>query len=104
MEGTLRVTPEKLIAAAEEFSISGNTVNNLTQQMMTMVNGLSSVWSSETAAKYNAKFSALQSDIDKMNRMIQEHVTDLNDMARNYQDTETYGDERTARLATDVIV
>lgn len=104
MEGTLRVTPEKLISAATEFSACGNTVSSLTQQMMTMVNGLSSVWSSETAAKYNTKFSALQSDIDKMNRMIQEYVTDLNDMARNYQDAETYGDERTASLATDVIV
>ncbi len=103
MEGTLKVTPEKLIATASEFSTSGNTVNSLTQQMMSIVQGLSSAWQGEASSAYIAKFNQLQGDIDQMNRMIQEHVTDLNDMARNYQDAETAGQDIAAGLAADVI-
>ncbi|MGI6010703.1 MAG: WXG100 family type VII secretion target [Ruminococcus sp.] len=104
MDGTLKVTPEKLIAAASEFSAQGNTVSSLTQQMMTIVQGLSSVWQGEASSAYLARFQQLQGDIDQMNKMIQEHVQDLNDMARNYQSAEDAGKDIAAGLASDVIL
>ena len=40
MEGILKVTPEKLIQASNEFSQTGKTISSLTSEMMSIVNGL----------------------------------------------------------------
>lgn len=104
MEGTLRVTPEQLEAAATEFSAKGTTVGNLTSQMTQVVEGLSSSWEGEAATAYTAKFRQLDDDIQKMIRMIQEHSNDLNEMARVYRDAEVANADEIAELAGDVIV
>ena len=40
MEGTLRVSPEKLQSTASSLEGLGSKVNNLTQQMTSLANGL----------------------------------------------------------------
>lgn len=104
MEGTLRVTPEQLEAAAGEFSNKGNTISNLTDQMIQLIEGLSSVWEGEASTAYATKFRQMDDDIQKMNRMIQEHANDLTEMARVYRDAETANQDEIAALAGDVIV
>lgn len=104
MEGILNVTPEKLISTAQEFSASGQTVSSLTQQMTTLVKGLSSSWQGEASTAYVNKFNQLQDDIEKFNRMIQEHVNDLTEMARVYQEAESANVEVASRLPTDALV
>lgn len=104
MEGTLKVTPEKLISTASEFQSKGSRMQSLTQQMTTLVTGMSSIWSGEAATAYTKKFSELQDDMDKMKRMIDEHVTDLNEMARVYQQAEKANEELASGLSGDVIV
>ena len=103
MEGILKVTPEKLTEGAANFGNSGKTVSSLTSEMMTTVKNLSTVWEGEASAAYVNKFSQLQDDIERMNRMIQEHVTDLNDMARTYQDAENANTQESGGLLGDVI-
>lgn len=104
MEGTLRVTPEQLESAANEFSSKGTVVGNLTGEMTRLVEGLASVWEGEAATAYTTKFRQLDDDIQKIVRMIQEHSTDLNEMARVYRDAETANQDEIAGLAGDVIV
>lgn len=104
MEGTLRVTPEQLEAAAGEFSEKGTTVGNLTSQMTQLVEGLTSVWEGEAATAYTTKFRQLDDDIQKMIRMVQEHSKDLNEMARVYREAESVSQEEIAGLAGDVII
>ncbi|MDO5574790.1 MAG: WXG100 family type VII secretion target [bacterium] len=104
MEGILKVTPEKLIQASTEFSSTGKTISSLTQEITTIMNGLKSIWQGDAATGYGNKFNGLQDDIEKINRMIQEHVTDLNEMAREYQSAETANTEESSRLLTEVIV
>lgn len=104
MEGTLRVTPEQLEAAATEFSAKGTTVGNLTSQMTQVVESLSSSWEGEAATAYTTKFRQLDDDIQKMIRMIQEHSNDLNEMARVYRDAEVANADEIAELAGDVII
>ena len=101
--GILKVTPEKLIAASGEFSSTGKTIRSLTQEMLEIVNSLKSVWMGEAATGYGTRFSQLQDDMEKINRMIQEHVTDLNEMAREYQTAEDANTEQSASLVTDVV-
>ncbi len=104
MEGILKVTPEKLIQASTEFSSTGKTIASLTQEMTTIINGLKSIWQGDAATGYSNKFNGLQDDIEKINKMIQEHVTDLNEMAREYQSAEATNTEESSRLLTEVIV
>lgn len=104
MQGTLRVTPEQLESAANEFSSKGTTVGNLTAQMTQLVEGMSSVWEGEAASAYSQKFRQLDDDIQKMIRMIQEHSNDLNEMARVYREAETANTEEAQALAGDVII
>lgn len=104
MEGTLRVTPEQLESTANEFASKGTTVGNLTAQMTQLVEGLSSIWEGEAANAYTTKFRQLDDDIQKIVCMIQEHSSDLNEMARVYRDAETANQEEIAGLSGDVIV
>lgn len=104
MDGILKVTPEQLEATSNEFSAKGTTISNLTSQMMQLVEGLGSIWEGEAATAYMGKFRQLDDDIQRMNRMIQEHVNDLNDMARVYRDAETANQDEIASLTGDVIV
>ena len=103
MEGILKVSPEKLTEGANNFGNSGKTVSTLTSEMMNTVKNLSSIWEGEASTTYINKFSQLQDDIERMNRMIQEHVTDLNDMARTYQEAENANTQESSGLMGDVI-
>lgn len=104
MEGTLKVTPEQLISTAGEFSGKGSTISNLTTEMVNLANGLSGVWEGEAASAYIAKFHELEDDIQRMIRMVQEHATDLEEMARVYMEAENRNVESAASLSGDVIV
>ena len=67
MEGILKVTPEKLIQASNEFSQTGKTISSLTSEMLSIVNGLKSIWQGEAAESYSSRFASLQDDIEKIN-------------------------------------
>ena len=103
MNGTLKVTPEKLISAAGEFSNCSSVVSGLTRQMVSMVDGLRSVWTGEAANAYNQKFHQLDDDIQRLNKMIQEHVNDLKEMASAYQTAEQQSQDALSSLPTDPI-
>lgn len=104
MDGILKVTPEQLISTASDFQSKGSTVSNLTTEMMDLVTGLNGVWEGDAATAYITKFQGLQDDIQKMINMVNEHVNDLNEMARAYQDTERANADAANSLSSDVIV
>ncbi len=104
MTGTLRVTPEKLISTAQSFSSSAGTVQNLTSNMLSIVDSLNSTWAGEAATAYYTKAHGLQESINKMIRMINEHSTDLQAMAQAYQEAERTNQEKATALKTDIIV
>lgn len=103
MEGILKVTPERLISTADEFQTTGGQVRNLTQEMISMVDSLKSSWEGEAATAYSTKFHQLEDDMEKMHRMIEEHVKDLKEMAKQYQVAESANIETSGGLAGDVI-
>lgn len=104
MEGIIKVAPELLISTAGEFSNQGNTIRSLTGEMMQLVTGLSSAWEGEAATAYMTKFKGLEDDIQRMTAMVQEHSTDLEDMARIYQEADAQSAEEANGLSADVIV
>lgn len=103
MEGTLRVTPEQLESTSSEFANKGTTMANLTAEMMQIIGGLGGIWEGEAALSYTGQFTKLENDIQRINKMVQEHAADLNEMARVYREAETANQEAAAGLPGDVI-
>lgn len=89
MEGTLLVTPAELKSTASTFQGKAGEVKTLHDEMIAKVNALSGSWTGEASDAYKAKFSSLQASMDKINRMIMEHVNDLNTMADEYETAES---------------
>lgn len=105
MNGTLKVTPAKLKSTASSFQSCGNQIKTLTGQMTTTVKSLSGqVWSGDAATKYVNKFNGLNDDIQKMIKMVNEHVQDLNDMATAYEKAEQANVTSAETLSSDVII
>lgn len=104
MEGYLKVTPEELRKTASEFMAAGEKINSLTSEMMSIVSSLKGVWQGDAAMSYSNKFSGLEDDMARINSMIKEHVSDLNEMAATYQAAEDAGIEAGAALNSDVVV
>ncbi|MCQ2498901.1 MAG: WXG100 family type VII secretion target [Lachnospiraceae bacterium] len=103
MEGILRVTPEKLKGAAGEFSGTSNTIKAITDEMMAVINSLKGSWQGEASEAYTSRFNQLQDDMDRIYRMVNEHVKDLNDMADEYIKAENMNVETGNALKGDVI-
>ena len=82
MDGMIKVSPELLISTAGEFSNQGTTINTLTGEMLQLATGLASAWQGDGATAYITKFKGLENSIQLMVRMIQEHATDLEEMAK----------------------
>lgn len=89
MEATLLVTPEQLQSTASNFSAKATQVKALHDSMIQKVNNLASSWTGTASEAYTTKFNALQSSMDTIYRMIQEHVSDLNAIAEQYTSAET---------------
>lgn len=104
MDGILRVTPEKMLSVSGQFQQSDTTVNNLTKNMLDIVNQLNSTWAGEAATGYYSKLKALDTDMQKLHKMIQEHATDLQDMAKTYQEAEKANLQTANALKTNEIV
>ena len=103
MEGKLLVDPQQLKNTATSFGNRSKTIVSLTQNMMTLVRGLNSAYTGEAATAYINTFSKLEEDMTQINNKIQEHVTDLNDMATGYEKTHTALTQENAALKSDYI-
>ena len=104
MEGYLKVTPEQLKKTAQEFMSSGEKISSITSEMMSIVTSLKSVWQGVASESYENKFMGLEDDIMRINSMIKEHVSDLNEMATNYQAAEDASAEASAVLNSDIVM
>lgn len=102
--GTLKVEPAKLKNAANQFNSTGNQIRSLTQSMTQTVEQMTGqVWSGDAARAYTTKFKGLQDDIQKMIKMVNEHVADLNQMAQILIDVENKNQQTANSLKNNII-
>lgn len=104
MSGQILVNIEELINTSNEFNSQGSQIAMLTSDMVNTVTSLSSAWEGEASQAYVAKFRGLEDDIQKMLRMVSEHVKDLQEMAVQYQSVEQQNLSDIETLSSDVIV
>ncbi len=103
MEGEIKVTPEQLETASSEFSTADSQVSAITSEMMNMVRSLTSAWEGEASQAFINKFNTLDEDMQQIHKKIQEHSTDLNEMAQRYKNTENDIDNTNSSIPTNLI-
>ncbi|MBQ5399169.1 MAG: WXG100 family type VII secretion target [Ruminococcus sp.] len=103
MTGTIKVSPQQLITTAEEFRTQSGEMTSITGEMLNQVASLSSSWEGDTATAYLTKFKSLETDISVLNRMINEHITDLKDMAEKYSSAENLNTQDATSLQSGII-
>ncbi len=104
MTGSLLVTPEQLISTSSDFNGRMQQIKQITGSMTETVKSLTGQWEGEASTAYQNKFNELQDDIAKLAAMIQEHVTDLQEMAKQYQQAEKASQELAGSLSGNVLV
>ncbi|MBR1629728.1 MAG: WXG100 family type VII secretion target [Lachnospiraceae bacterium] len=97
------VTPEELQSTSQRFADKGNRIQQLTRQMLELVNAVGVTWQGEAYQAFNKQFHSLEGPMNKMFRKIQEHNRDLQQMARNYQTAERNNMQRSHSLPRDVV-
>lgn len=103
MEGQIKVTPEELRTASGEFASADSKISNLTQEMMTLVTSLASNWEGEASQAYINRFRELDDDMSRIHAKIQEHSTDLDEMARVFEDVERKTQEMNSAVSSNLI-
>jgi WXG100 family type VII secretion target len=105
MTGIIKVDTAKLTSTANAFSSTGTSIKSATTQMTSIINALTgSVWSGNAATAYKNRFNQLQDDINRMIKMVNEHVTDLNAMAAEYESAEQENTTISNALSDNVII
>lgn len=104
MANQINVSTQVLRNTANGFSDTGSQIRGLTQDITSTVTGLGgSVWEGTAATSYVSKFQNLQQAINKMDKMIQEHVEDLQAMASEYEAAENTNASTASSLNSNVI-
>ncbi|MCR4991130.1 MAG: WXG100 family type VII secretion target [Lachnospiraceae bacterium] len=104
MEGILKVTPEKLMSSSEQFGATAQRMRAHTEEMINLINSLKGIWIGEAQDTYNSKFNMLQSDMEKLYRMVTEHSSDLMQMALTYSNAESSNTVTGSSLGGNVVV
>jgi len=103
MDGILKVTPSALQAKSSEFDQNRAIIRNLVEEMNSKIGGIASVWQGDASTAYQTSYNGLKDDIDRMDRMIAEHVRDLNELASIYTKAETAAENLSQALPKDAI-
>lgn len=103
MTGTLKVTPDKLTSTASEFKNKSSKIRSMTQEMLQIVNSMNGIWEGEAQTTFAQRFKALDGDMAQIKLKIDEHVSDLNEMANTYKTTESAMASNVGALNTDFI-
>ena len=98
----IKVDYADLDKAASDFNTRLGEVKKITVNMMKAINDAGVTWTGEASSKYLSKFNALQDDMDKMHKMIGEHVSDLQTMSKKYKATEEATQQLASKLKEDV--
>ena len=103
MEGMLKVTPEKLIETAGEFTNTESNIRNLMQEMISIVDGFKPIWQGEAATGFANRFDGLTDDMERLFAMIKKHADDLVEMANEYRQAEEESSNLAVSLTSEAV-
>ena len=85
MNGIIRVSSDTLMTASADFQTQAGNVTVLIERMREITTSLTTNWEGEAAYGYLTKLRCLDEDIERMNTMILEYGTELEEIAAQYQ-------------------
>ncbi len=97
MDGNILVTPEELLKCASEFSAAGNTMYQMSSEMLQTVRYLNAVWGGSAANTYIGNFARFDENFYNLKAVVDVHARALTDMANTYQQAEL----RNVEIASD---
>ena len=103
MAVTFKVETTKLLDTATRFQQSANTWNSTISQMINLVNSTGCQWCGSAADTYRRRFAQHDQDRRDIQSLINEHISDLQQIARNYQQTESNIAGAANQLRTNVV-
>ena len=103
MNTVLKVTPEKLLEAAEQFSMAESNIRGITMEMTNTVDGFKTIWQGEAATGFSNRFNMLSDDMEKLYSMIRNHALNLTEIANEYRAAEEDTTQKANSLGTEAI-
>ena len=100
---TFKVETTKLLDTANAFQQSASNWNNTITQMIQIVNSMGCQWCGTAADTYRRRFAQHDQDRRDIQSLINEHVSDLRQIAQNYQKTESDITGHSSNLRTNVV-
>lgn len=104
METVLKVTPEKLMETAGQFSAAEANIKSLTDEMISVVESFKPIWQGEAATAFANRFAALSDDMNRLYMMIRKHSEDLIQIANEYSQAEAESGNMAASLVTEAVI
>ena len=98
MIGTLKVSPEEMIAAASELSGYVSTMNECFNQMKNTMSQSVSYWVGEAGDAHRQLYEEQVEKTEEIISRYTEHVRDLNAMAGVYTEAETTAQAKAEEL------
>ena len=103
MEGNIKVSPEQLQQASEEFRSAASSIYNITQDMINSVTNITSAWEGEASSAYTSSFKTFQDNFTKLKSLIEAHANSLIELANLYKTTEQENVQTASQVQGNVL-
>ena len=103
MATVLKVSTAEIQRVSGEYNRIYGEVNNLTDNMLSLVTALRGIWEGEAAEAFIAKAMGLENDINQIKTMIQGHERELEEVAGIFDKAEMENVNGISALPGDVI-
>lgn len=104
MAANLRVTPEELRKASQSFENSNRNIKTITDNIISIADELTSVWTGEASMAYCTKLKGLHDGLNNMQTKIAKQAQSLNDMAGVFENAEKENVQKSGELKKDDFV
>ncbi|HIV85561.1 MAG TPA: WXG100 family type VII secretion target [Candidatus Monoglobus merdigallinarum] len=104
MANQIKVSTEQLNSAATTLESDATNLSNIASQIAEISASLSSIWEGSAGQAYASKFASMQDDCQLLQKRVQEHCTDLQQMAQQYQSADDESAGLANSLPTDVVM
>lgn len=89
MAGIIRLNAEGLQSASSQLKQQGNELENLINQMQSVINSLPDSWEGATAVAYVNQFSDLRPGLNQTRELVQTIAVQIDDALRAVQELDS---------------
>ncbi len=99
----LKVDPAEVLTKAGEIEAKKSEMEGYLTEMKSKVSELNDAWQSESGAAYVTKYDSVAKEVKDALDALEQHVTNLRDVAQKYTEMETTQKQQVEALSTSDI-